>query len=84
MDDVEAQKRFKEELKASFPFIADADGTLVRLYDVKMVLLSRASRTTFVIGEGRKVLEVQEGSDAIDPSGAIKACPLRRPPPAAR
>jgi peroxiredoxin Q/BCP len=46
---------------------------------VKMPVISLAQRTTFVIGEGRKVLEVQSGSSAIDPSAAVAACSLKKP-----
>ena len=28
---------------------------------------------------GRKILKVETGKDAIDPSGAVEACPLRKP-----
>jgi hypothetical protein len=41
-----------------------------------MFLLGVAKRVTFVVGPGRKVLSVQEGSEAIDPSGAVTACAL--------
>ena len=47
--------------------------------DVKVPVMSLANRYTFVIGEDRKVLKVESGSDAIDPEGAIVACPIRRP-----
>jgi hypothetical protein len=44
-----------------------------------MFLLGVAKRVTFVVGAGRKVLSVEEGSDAIDPSGAVVACSLKKP-----
>ncbi len=78
MDDVETLKRFKASLDAPGRFIADPDGKIVRAYDAKVPIFSLASRVTFVIGEGRKVLKVESGMDAIDPSGAITACPLRK------
>jgi peroxiredoxin len=79
MDDAETLARFKAELKAPFPFIPDPKGEVVAAYDVKMPLLSVPKRYTFVIGEGRKILKVETGSDAIDPNGAIVSCPLRKP-----
>lgn len=78
MDDLETQRRFKAELKAPFPFVADPEGKLVNLYDVKMAVVSYAQRYTFVVGEDRKILKVESGSDAIDPDAAIKSCPIRR------
>lgn len=46
---------------------------------MKAFLFTIARRITFVIGPGRKVLSIQEGGDAIDPSGAVKACSLKPP-----
>lgn len=71
--------KFKESLKAQFPFIPDPEAKLTNLYEVKVPVLKLANRYTFVIGEDRKVLKVESGSDAIDPNGAIVACPLRKP-----
>lgn len=78
-DDVKTSKAFREELKAPYHFVADESATVVKLYDVKMPIVSYASRTTFVVGPGRKILAVQSGSDAIDPSGAVTACSLKPP-----
>ena len=79
MDDAVTLKKFKEELKAPFAFIPDPDGKVVKDYDVKTPVVSFAQRYTFVIGEGREILKVESGKDAIDPAGAVVACPLRRP-----
>lgn len=46
-----------------------------------MPVVTIAKRHTFVIGAGRKILEVQEGSDAIDPNAAIVACPIGKHKP---
>ncbi len=59
--------------------MADEQGALVKLYDVKMFLFNVASRVTFVVGPGRKVLAIQDGGAAMDPSGAVTACSLRPP-----
>jgi peroxiredoxin len=82
-DDVETLKRWREELKAPQTFIADPEGKLIRLYDTKMPVVGIASRRTFVIGAGRKVLEVQEGNEAIDPAKSVRACGLHKPAAAA-
>ena len=78
-DDVETQKKFRESLKAPYHFVADEKATLVKLFDVKVFLLTMSKRITFVVGPGRKILSIQEGSDAIDPSGAVNACSLKPP-----
>ena len=79
MDDRDELKKFKAELKAPFAMVPDPDGKLVKLFDVKMPIVSHAQRYSFVIGSGRKILKVQSGSDAIDPTEAIAACPLHKP-----
>ncbi|MCK8498441.1 peroxiredoxin [Myxococcus fulvus] len=78
-DDAETLKRFKAELAAPFPFIPDPEGKVVESYDVKMPLVTVSKRYTFVVGEGRKVLKVDAGGDAIDPSGAITSCSQAQP-----
>ncbi|XXF77039.1 peroxiredoxin [Myxococcaceae bacterium GXIMD 01537] len=78
MDDAETMARFKADLKAPFAFIPDPDGQLVKLFDVKAPVVSFSKRYTFVIGEDRKVLKVESGGDAVNPEGAIAACPLRK------
>jgi peroxiredoxin len=79
MDTAEELKKFKESLKAPFAFIPDPEGKVVKHFDVKTPVVSFAQRYTFVIGEDRKILKVESGKDAIDPNGAIVACPLRKP-----
>lgn len=79
MDDAATLKKFKESLKAQFAFVPDPDGKIIKAFDVKMPVLSLSQRYTFVIGEGRKVLSVTSGGDAVDPSAAVAACPLRKP-----
>ena len=85
MDDAETMKKFKESLKAEYPMVPDPQGKVVGAYDVKMGMgpLTFAQRYTFVIGQDRKVIQVSSGSDAIDPAGSIKACPLHKPKDAA-
>jgi peroxiredoxin len=78
-DDAKTSAKFKASLEAPYHFVADEDAKLVKLFDVKMPLVSFAKRTTFVVGPGRKILAVQEGGDAIDPSGAVAACSLKPP-----
>ncbi len=76
-DDADTLKSWRNELKASqTTFVSDGDLKLTRLYDVKMPVLGMAGRHTFVIGKDRKVLSHEEGSQAISPDGAIRACPL--------
>jgi len=78
MDDAETMKKFKAELKAPYSFIADPEGKIVALYDVKMPAMPIANRASFVIGDDRKILKVQSGKDAVDPADAIASCPVKK------
>lgn len=75
-DDVETLKKWRTELKAPQTFVSDADQKLVKLFGTKMPVVGIASRRSFTIGKGRKVLALTEGGDAIDPSKEVRACSL--------
>jgi hypothetical protein len=60
-------------------FVSDKDQALVKAYDLKGFIGPK--RMTFVLGPGRKVLSIQEGFEAIEPAGAIRACSLHKPSP---
>ena len=78
-DDLETQKKFAESLKLPFPLLADHDGVAARAYGVLGVAgMKYAQRFTFVIDGGGRVVQVIEGKEAIDPSGALAACPLHK------
>src|SRR3954470_2922433 len=77
MDDLDTQKRFADSLKLPFPLLADPKGKAAEAYGVKNG--SYANRVTFVIDPDGKVVKSVEGKDAIDPTGAIDACPIHKP-----
>lgn len=74
MDDLDTNKRFAESLSLPFPLASDPKGDVAEAYGVKNG--GYANRVTFVIdGEG-KVVQTVSGKDALDPTGALEACPL--------
>lgn len=73
-DDVETQARFKKELDLPFELLADEDKTASKAFGV--LSAGVAKRVTFVIDTDGTIVDTVEGSDAIDPSGALAACPL--------
>lgn len=72
-DDAKTLRAFREKYAPTLPFVADTDGTLIKLFGVKTPLINFANRTTFVISAGRKIAEIQSGGDAIDASKALGA-----------
>ncbi len=76
VDDRDTLRRFKAETKAPFPLLSDPGGAVSRQYAGLMPVIRLAKRANVVVGEDGIVKEVVEGSDAIDPSSAIGACPV--------
>jgi peroxiredoxin Q/BCP len=72
MDDLEAEKKFANDLQATFPLLSDTDGRVAEAYGVKGAGFAR--RVTFVIGKDGKIAKVFEGKEALDPAGALSAC----------
>ena len=67
-------KHWKEELKADFPMLSDHMRKVSELYGVLIPQVGMANRATFVVDADGKIGEIQEGSAAIDPTGAETAC----------
>ncbi len=47
-------------------------------YGGTMPVVGLARRATFVVDQDGTVKQITEGSDAIDPAGAITSCPVHR------
>ncbi|MFN0101843.1 MAG: redoxin domain-containing protein [Bryobacteraceae bacterium] len=74
-DNSPSQKRFAEDLKATFPMLSDfATRNVSKEYGVLMPERGIANRTTFVVDRDGKIQHIEEGSAAIDISGAATAC----------
>jgi peroxiredoxin len=54
-DDHDTQCRFAASLQATFPLIADKDGSIARAWGTMMPLIGWARRVTFVVGRARRV-----------------------------
>jgi peroxiredoxin Q/BCP len=78
VDGVDTLKRFKDENRLPYPLLSDEGGKVARQYGGTVAVLGLANRTTFVLDQDGTVKEIVSGSDAINPSGAIAACPLPR------
>jgi peroxiredoxin Q/BCP len=67
-----------KELNASYPLLSDHDGKVAEEYGVLIPKMRIANRATFVIDPEGKIIEIVEGSAAIDPTGAETACSRHR------
>jgi peroxiredoxin len=73
-DFVATLSHWSKELGAEFPLLSDHDRKLSQLYGVLIPEMGLANRTTFVVDMEGKVALIEEGSAAIDPTGAETAC----------
>ncbi len=61
-----------------FPLLCDTEKQVAKAYGVLSFTRLFANRVTFVIDKDGVIRHIDEGSDAIDPSGAARACILPR------
>ncbi len=74
-DNVPSQRKFSEELGVGFAMLSDfRDRSVSKSYGVLLEDRGIASRTTFVIDKEGVIQHIEQGSDAIDVSGAAAAC----------
>jgi peroxiredoxin Q/BCP len=74
-DNTPSQKEFASKLNLSFPILSDfAKREVSKDYGVLIPTVGIANRATFVIDKEGKIQHIEEGSGAIDPTGAETAC----------
>ena len=74
-DNTPSQKRFAEDLKVAFPMLSDfASRNVAKEYGVLIAERGIANRATFVVDREGRIQHIEEGSGAIDISGAANAC----------
>ena len=77
LDSQEMNRKFAEATGATFPLLSDTEKQVAKAYGVLNFTHLFANRVTFVIDKEGIIRRIDEGSDAIDPSGAVQACALR-------
>jgi len=74
-DNTPSQKKFGEEVKASFPMLSDfAKREVSKDYGVLIADRGIANRATFVVDKEGKIQHVEEGNAAVDITAAMNAC----------
>ena len=74
MDAAPSNKRFAEDLGLTFPLLSDFRRTVSTQYGILNEERGIALRTTYVLDKDGIVRFIEQGSDAIDPSGAKLEC----------
>lgn len=73
-DNVPSLRVFAEQTGASFPLLSDfKDRSVAKAYGI-LLPSGVANRATFVVDMEGKIAHIEEGSAAIDPTGAEMAC----------
>ena len=73
LDSQEMNRKFAEATGATFPLLSDTEKQVAKAYGVLNFTHLFANRVTFVIDKEGIIRRIDEGSDAIDPSGARQA-----------
>lgn len=74
-DNTPSQKEFATKVNASFPLLSDfAKREVSKAYGVLIEGAGMANRATFVIDKDGRIAHIEEGTSALDPSGADLAC----------
>lgn len=74
VDSYAANKRFKEDIGVTFPLLSDFKRQVVKEYGIFDEEHGYASRATFTIDKDGIIRHIEQGKDAIDPTGAYQAC----------
>jgi len=74
-DNTPSQAEFAAKNNVTFPLLSDfAKRQVSAAYGVLLPDLGMANRSTFVVDKEGKIAWIQEGNQAIDPTGADTAC----------
>jgi len=74
-DNAPTLSHWATELGLSYAMLSDfAHRKASKDYGVLIEDRGIASRTTFVIGTDGRIKHIEEGGDAVDPTGALTAC----------
>jgi peroxiredoxin len=74
-DNTPSQAEFAKQLKVAFPLLSDfAKREVIAKYGELFPDRGFANRSTFVIDTEGKIVHIEEGTGAVDPTGAEMAC----------
>jgi mycoredoxin-dependent peroxiredoxin len=73
-DNAPTLAHWAKELNAEYPLLSDFMRKTAAAYGVLIADRGMANRATFVVDGNGKIQHIEEGSAAIDPTGAETAC----------
>jgi len=69
-----ANQRFAEDIGVRFPLLSDMTRKVTKEYGLLNEEWSVARRATFVLDKTGKIVHIEEGNSAVDPTGAMMIC----------
>ena len=76
MDSPFANAKFAQEIGVKFPLLSDMTRKVSKEYGILNEEQQFARRTTFVVDKQGAIRHIEQGSGAIDPTGAITMCSM--------
>ena len=74
VDSYAANKRFKEDIGVSFPLLSDFKRQVVKDYGIFDEEGGYGTRATFTVDKDGIIRHIEQGKEAIDPTGAYQSC----------
>ena len=74
VDDPKTVREFAQSLGASYPLLSDEQREVSKAYGVLDPSGRIDRRVTFVVDREGVIRKIDQGMDAIDPSGVVKFC----------
>jgi peroxiredoxin len=74
VDSFAANRRFKQDIGATFPLLSDFKRKAVRDYGIFDEEGGYGTRATFTVDKDGVIRHIEQGKEAIDPTGAYQSC----------
>jgi mycoredoxin-dependent peroxiredoxin len=74
VDSYAANKRFAEDIGVTFPLLSDFKRKVVKDYGIFDEERGLGRRATFTVDKQGVIRSIEQGAEAIDPSGAYQSC----------
>lgn len=78
MDSPFSNAAWAEKIGVTFPLLSDWGGDVTKEYGIYNPQYKAARRVTFLIDKEGKIVQMQEDSDAIDPTAVVTSCERRK------
>jgi peroxiredoxin len=73
-DFIATLNHWSKELNATFPMLSDYKRVVMKQYGTFNEQSFLSNRATFVVDMDGKIVSIEEGNSAIDPTGSVTAC----------